>query len=452
MKIVIIGGSHAGIAACQFAKNADSTAEVILIEKSNVLGFIPSTVNLIFHHMIATDSLHLGEVSDEESLRQLGVTVLLNTLAIQVDSKQKLVKIQPTQSGITESISYDYLILAMGSEHFNITDANQDTQQTPLLTYKQKSQTEYAFQQLKNSSSIGIIGAGLIGLELANSLSKDLNKKITIIEQMNRPLFRYFDQGITDLLMDQLPETVSIKLLESFTHSLHNETKLQLQTYGGATYDVDTCVFAMNPKPYVDLVRDVVTLDYDETVLTDDYMQTSDSAIYAIGDLVRIPFGPQSEKAYLPLIGNARKTALVAINHIFSLSSKPMQASQRTIGTELFGMYLGSTGITKTEADFYDIDSFEVFETFNRFSNYHSPNQFSLTIKLVVACENRQLLGAQLITTRRDVLELINIFAQIIVDKKTVDDLVFSDMYYSPQLSPSRNFIAAMGLAAMKLP
>lgn len=448
MKIVIIGGSHAGIAACKFIKRIDPTVDLTLIEKTAVLAFIPSTVNLIFKKIISPDDLAAGEVGDEETLTQLGVRLLMNTEATQIDPQAKTITLQNKLDLHQQIIGYDFLILAMGSEKFMVTDALTPTETQQLLTYKEKGQTQKAYQRLTTSKQIAIIGAGLIGLELASSLAEDPSKKITIIERMNCLLFRYFDPEITDLLKARFPENVQVLFQESFQSIQPQDGGLTITLLTGKKLHVDTCVHAINPRPHIQLVKEILQLDFDETVIVDRYLQTSDPAIYAIGDLIRIPFGPKAESLYLPLISNARKTAFIAAANILS-QPVPLPATQRTIGTELFGCYLGSTGITAAEAAFYDLTTFEVSKTYDRFSKYQLPESFSLTIKAIFDANSQQLLGAQLISTRRDLLDLINVLAQLIVDGKKASDLIFSDMFYNPQLSPSRNFLADLGLEAL---
>lgn len=453
MKVIIIGGSHAGLAASRFLRRLDESIEVILIERTNVLGFIPSSVNLIFKNYFSEAEIDQGEASDQTTLESIGVQVFLNTTVTKIMAPEKKICYEDNLTKLRTVISYDYLILATGSAHFSPLLPESKRDLDAILTYKKKSQTLDAYHKLKNSQKIAIIGAGLIGLELANSLAKDPSKEIIVVERMSRPLFRYFDQEITDELIRHLPKNVDLRLRENFNDyqviEENGRKKLQLQFFNKTTTTVDACVFAVNPKPEVELLRGVVDLDFDDTVLVNEYMQTSVPEIYALGDLVRIPFGPNLDKAYLPLISNARKTALVATSHIAATTPLQMQPSQRTIGSKVFGVYLGSSGLTEEEAFLYDIETSSVTKTYDFYSKYHLPKEFFLTIKAIYRKDNRQLLGAQLITTRQDVLDYISALAQVIVDQKTVDDLVFSELFYSPDLSPSMNFLADLGLESL---
>lgn len=448
LRIVIIGGSHAGIAAAKFAKRLGPDHDVFLIEKSNVLGFIPSTINLVFQSMIAHDELDLGEVSSTDFLRNLGINVFLNSYVTNIDSIKKNVTLQSSNHNVPKQLDYDYLILAMGSENFTLLDT---THESNLLTYKDKNKTSYALNILERSNSIGIIGAGLIGMELAHSLAQNTNKQISIIEQMGKPLFRYFDSQITEILLQHTPENVHFEFHNNVSQLLTNDEKVELQLLSRKKIVVDTCVYAINPKPETNLVKDVVKTDFDHTVLVDDFMQTSDPSIYAIGDLVRIPFGPNNGHAYLPLIANARRTAFIAVHNILAATPKAMRPSQRTIGTELFGLFLGSTGLTKSECDFYGLKVTEICKSYDTFSKYHLPKDFTLTLKIIFEGDSRRLVGAQLITNRESILGWINILSQMIVDNATIDDLPYSDIFFNPQLSPSINFLADIALDAIEI-
>ncbi|MDT2756353.1 FAD-dependent oxidoreductase [Enterococcus asini] len=453
MKVIIIGGSHAGLAACRLLKRLDESIEILLIERTSVLGFIPSSINLIFKNYFSEEEIDQGEAGDQATLESSGIQVFLNTTVTKIMAPEKKICYEDNLTKLRTVIHYDYLILATGSAHFAplLPESNRDL--NSIITYKKKSQILDAYHQLKNSQKIAIIGAGLIGLELANSLAKDPSKEIIIVERMSRPLFRYFDQEITDELIRHLPENVDLRLRENFNDyqviEENGKQKLKLQFFNDTTTTVDACVFAVNPKPEVELLRGVVDLDFDDTVLVNEYMQTSIPEIYALGDLVRIPFGPNLDKAYLPLISNARKTALVAASHIAAATPLKMQPSQRTIGSKVFGVYLGSSGLTEEEAFLYDIETSTVTKTYDFYSKYHLPKEFFLTIKAIYRKDNRQLLGAQLITSRQDVLDYISALAQVIVDQKTVDSLVFSELFYSPDLSPSMNFLADLGLESL---
>ena len=80
----------------------------------------------------------------------------------------------------------------------------------------------------------------------------------------------------------------------------------------------DIVVYAVNPRPNVDLVADFLKLNPDGTIDTTEFLQTSDPSIYAVGDLVSIPFNHSDSSLYVPLVTNAYRTGIVAATNILS--------------------------------------------------------------------------------------------------------------------------------------
>lgn len=81
-------------------------------------------------------------------------------------------------------------------------------------------------------------------------------------------------------------------------------------------------VYAVNPRPNVALVEDFLKLNLDGTVFTNEYLQTSDPAIYAIGDLVSIPFNHSDSSLYIPLVTNAYRTGIVAATNLLAMNGE----------------------------------------------------------------------------------------------------------------------------------
>lgn len=450
MKAIIIGGSHAGISAANYIKQLDPAYEVLLIERTPELSFIPSTINLINQDRFSIQEIEKGSLTTVQDLEANDISVMLQTAVTAIDFEQQTVHCHQQETDEKFSVSYDSLVLAMGSSRYRLANFEENPYLDHLTTYKKKAETQTAFEQLQDKDHLAIIGAGLIGLEAASSWASTGTKKITLIEQNNRPLFRYFDHEITDVLLSQIPDSVQFFLGKSFRHAEPVGDQLQLECFDGTSLLCDRAIFALNPKPEVELVKEQLTLDFDQSILVNDAMETSVAHVYAIGDLVRIPFGPLGEKAYLPLISNARKTAFVAASQITGRHTTVLPPTQRTIGTHLFGLYLGSVGLTAEEADYYGLPYATMTKRYTRFAKYEQPDDLLLKLKLIYNQENQQLLGVQLISNRKDQLDILNAIPQLITDGKTLEALLFMDIYFNPELSASINFWADIAAACLE--
>ncbi len=448
MRIIIIGGSHAGTSAAGYLKQLKPTDEVILINENNKLGFIPSSINFIFEGSMSDETIHTKDFTKKETLEELGISVLLDCQVTTILPAEK--KILYSTSNKIKHLSYDYLILAMGSAKFYLPETNKTAEDLKLLTYKSPSETASAYDKLANSQNIAIIGAGLIGLELASSLALLQNKEITIFEQMSRPLFRYFDEEITQILLEHKPDCLTFVFNKTFYQSKKKGKGIKLSFFDNTTKTSDVAVLAINPKPNIAIVPSTVAVDFDKTINTNAYMQTTDPYIYAIGDLVKVPFSSAINKAYIPLISIARKTALIAASHIAGIPNIAIKPMERTIATKIFDYYLGSTGITATEAALQDFTIHTVTKNFQHYSDLPEYANFTLTIKIIFDKKSHLLLGAQLITNFREVLELINFFAQAVADQRKLEELLFHEQFYVPKLSADCDFVTETILVALQ--
>lgn len=444
MKIIIIGGSHAGLSMANFLHKLDATAEILLFEKTETLGFIPSTVNLILQKYFTESEMVRGETANAQDLRANGIQLFTNTEVIDIDPHQKFVTYRHKRDTLSqETASYDYLVLANGSEKFETTFPLPAERDLKLTTYKYRKDTEKTYPRLRDSKEVVIVGAGLIGLELAMSLCAEKSRHVTILERMDSPLFRYFDSEIIEKLLPVLPSNLTLLTNQVYydIKQLPDDDKLTVTLEDESIIRADACVLALNPRPNSKLAKQAVDLDFDGSVLVNGYMQTSDPFIYAIGDLVKIPFMNGNERIYLPLIVNAKRESYIAAINILHGNHKEYPTSQRTIGTELFGHYFGSTGITESEAPFYNKKIQSITNTYDALSNYGALAEQYLRLKVIFEAGSKQILGVQLATNARQLLELVNLFAVVIEHRDTIEDLLNIDYYFAPKLSPLINLM-----------
>ncbi|MCD1025007.1 FAD-dependent oxidoreductase [Enterococcus sp. SMC-9] len=447
MKVVIIGGSHAGTTAARTLKKINQNIEVILLEKREYLGSVPSNLNFLFENLLHEDTNLFKGIVLPEVLMNMGIDLRLKTEVTKINVVTKTIEVKNESKNY--KLSFDRLILAMGSEKFLISEPILNTSVSDLITYKMPAEILKAHRVLKNSKHITIIGSGLIGLELASSLSHHLDKKITIIEQMSRPLFRYFDTTITDVLMKYKPGNIQFLFNKTLKSTQRMQKKIKVTTFGEESFLTDSAVLALNPRPNITIIPKEIYLDADNSILVNDHMQTNCPDIYAIGDLVKIPFGPEIDRAYLPLISMAHRTARIAAFHITKHNITISKPSQRTIATKIFNLFLASCGITYEESILLGIAVTEVTKTFNYYSPIYPKTDFLLKIKIIYDTTSHVLLGAQLITTEEKLVSLINIFTQFTADKKKIENLVNNEYYYAPLLSADQNFINEIFLEAV---
>lgn len=445
MRIVIIGGSHAGIAAARQLKKIQPAAEVLIIERSNTLGYIGSSLNLYLEGLIS-DLAEAGTVTPSQ-LRAEQIHLLMNTQAVKINRKEKTIDfiIQADQKEVPDSVCYDYLILATGSSQYQ-TDFSVQTQKK-ITSFKSLTQSETALETLRQAQTIVVIGAGLIGFEFVESLAS-CNKKIYLIDKMDTVLFRYFDREITDPLMQKLSENLQL-VLNSQVAELQLDSDENISGVvlaSGEVIQCDAVIYAINPRPNIDLAAADLKINRDGTVACDEQLRTSDPFIYAVGDLVPVYFGATAVPIYLPLVTNAYRTGMIAAANILRQEKISLPQVQRTIVTELFGSYLASTGVNEAEAPYYGLEVGSVTKSYQKESLFDRSSSFELILKLIFAKESKKILGGQLMTTSRPQIEMINTLSALITLGADLKQLSTMDFYFNPKLSLPLHFLNDLAL------
>lgn len=448
MRIVIIGGSHAGIAAARHLKQMDDKIEVIIIEKSNVLGYIASSLNLVLEGYI--ERLEDSRTATASQLLSEGINVMLNSRVVTIAASDKTVCFETSTASCVEkdTISYDYLILAMGSSNFR--NAFTEEVKEHITTYKTIAQSRAALSKVQEAKRVAIVGAGLIGFELAESLSGQ-EKEVFLIDRMDTLLFRYFDQEISQILIERFPENLRIYLNSSVVAARQtaNGELAGIELANGTFLPADIVVYAVNPRPNVDLVADFLKLNPDGTIDTNEFLQTSDPNIYAVGDLVSIPFNHSDSSLYVPLVTNAYRTGIVAATNILSAKKIPFPKMQRTVVSKLFGYFVSSSGINETEAPYYGFDVDSVTRTFHTRTFFERENNFEVTLKLVFDKDTRVIMGGQIITSDRGSLEIINTVSTLITSYTTLDQLATMDYFFNPTISFPLHFLNQLAIEGL---
>lgn len=183
MRIVIIGGSFAGIYAAISLRKSCPDSEIILLEKQDKIGFIPSGLNLLLKKQL-TSKEQLYWLTKEELQALYAIDVQVRTEVVSLEIATKTVFIQNGRQ-----LTFDTLVIATGSSQ-QFKNGNKSTQIRSVKDIHLKESLE---QSLAKAQKIAVIGAGQVGLELAEGLYHQ-QKEIHLYESRPTLLFRYFDQ------------------------------------------------------------------------------------------------------------------------------------------------------------------------------------------------------------------------------------------------------------------
>lgn len=189
MRIVIIGGSFAGIYAAISLRKSCPDSEIILLEKQDKIGFIPSGLNLLLKKQF-TSKEQLYWLTKEELQALYAIDVQVRTEVVSLEIATKTVFIQNGRQ-----LTFDTLVIATGSSQ-QFKNGNKSTQIRSVKDIHLKESLE---QSLAKAQKIAVIGAGQVGLEIAEGLYHQ-QKEIHLYESRPTLLFRYFDPEMVEPL------------------------------------------------------------------------------------------------------------------------------------------------------------------------------------------------------------------------------------------------------------
>ena len=434
MEIVIVGGSFAGVTAALTAREKFPTAMITLIDKKAELGFIPGALNLLLNDKMK--ALHQAFFISLAQLEKAQINILLKSEVIGLDVKGHHVNLR--QGEKHQTLSYTKLIIASGSSQHS-TKIN-GIQTDKIVTYKSFSETEAALQLIHASHSFTIIGGGQVGVEMADSLIR-IGKKVQLVESMDHILAKYFDPEMVELVVAEMRQRgVELYFEQSVQDIKERETELEITTQKQVLVS-DSAVYAINVKPNLSYLKGAVKCHPDQTILVDEYLQTSAPDVFAIGDCIQMPSSLANESFYVPLVNNAVRTALVAVENL-SLPRQTFVGSVRTLGAKVFDYYLASTGLTETESIFFDE---EIAVQHVTQKTFWDPSRSEIRGKLIYNRLTGKILGAQLIS-QENILEKINTLALGIQMGLTVTELANKDYFFHPAWTNIYDITNQLGL------
>lgn len=437
VKVVIIGASFAGVSAAWAIRKKHSLAEIVLVEKQQTVGYLPGGINLYFNEKI--NPIEEARFISEKELATQDIRLLTETEVVGMNAKQKIVKCKKQET--TYDLSYDKLILATGSSQWSQKIQGSDSEK--VLKYKFLPGVLEAIEQLASSRKIALIGGGQIGAEAADTLINQ-GKEVHLFEQMDYLLFKYFDKEMIQPVQAEMEARgVIFHFEETVEKVTETEAGLTIKTRKSQE-TCDNAVFAMNVRPDLRYLDETIKTHTDQTVYVNDFLQTSQVDVFAIGDCIQVPYSLSSESFYIPLVNNAVRSGLVVAQNLVQQTT-PFVGSLRTIGTKLADYYIASTGLTEAEGLFYEKE-ISVSHVQQK-SSLASDGQ-TISGKIIFEKKSHKILGAQLVS-KTNILEKINTLALGIQMGQTLEELYQKDFLYHPYFSTVLDITNHLGFAGL---
>uniref|UniRef100_A0A7J2TIT6 CoA-disulfide reductase n=1 Tax=Archaeoglobus fulgidus TaxID=2234 RepID=A0A7J2TIT6_ARCFL len=421
MRVLIIGGGAAGMTAASRVKAMRPDWEVIVFEETNFVSHAPCGIPYVIEGISRAD--HLMYYPPEFFRKERGIDVRTNAKVLEVGEGFLRVR----ENGRESRYEWDKLLIATGAlpKLPNVKGIDLDG----IVTIRHPANAEKLKRKVDEAKKVVIIGAGYLGVEMAEAVSA-LGKKVTVIEFLDQPLPN-LDREIAEIVKSEMEKKVDLRLGERL-EAFEGKDRVETVVTNKNSYECDLAIVATGVRPNVELAK-MLGCKIGETgaIWVDDRMQTSVENVYSAGDCAETRHLVTGKRVWIPLAPAANKMGYVAGVNI-SGGNLEFPGVLGTQLTKFFDLEIGSTGLNERMAK---AEGFRVKSTLIRAKTrvHYYPGGKDIVLK-VVADEDGRILGAQAVGS--DVAMRINVFSVIIQAGFKTKDVFFSDLAYAPPLTP----------------
>lgn len=432
MRIIVIGGVAAGTKAAAKARRVDPNHEIIIYQDETEVSYSACGLPYVISGVI--DDGRKIVIRQPEDFEKEGIKVFTRHRVIYIDKARQQLTVKNLNNNSDEVVDYDRLLLATGASP--IVPKFEGFTLEGVLTLRNISdlgQFKTVLNTMQPKKAV-IIGAGYIGLELAESFH-ELTIKTTIVEQAARILPR-FDAEMAQHVHDHLLENHIELVLADGLAKLHGENGriTAIETESGKMIPADLVVIAIGVKPNVELAKAAgIELGKTGAIAVDSRMETRTPGIFAAGDCCETINRITGKPIWMPLGDIANLQGRVAGENIAGGNAH----FPGVFGTAIFKTFkltVAITGLSEQAAQESGFEPVSIVMTGADRARYY-PGRQEYTLKLIADRKNGRLLGAQVIGSG-NVDKMIDIAATALLGKLTCADLENADLAYSPPFSP----------------
>lgn len=443
-KIIIIGGVAGGATAAARLRRLDEKSHIVIFERGEHISFANCGLPYYVGGTIKSkDELLVQTVMGMSQRYRIDIRVKTEVIAI--NRKEKLVEVKNLETGDLYTENYDVLILSPGAAP--IVPAIKGMANNPkvftLRTIPDAEKIVNYIEETKAKTAV-VIGGGFIGLEMTENL-KEKGLHVILIEATAQ-VQPSLDYEMACLLHTHLQEQGIELILEDRVISCE-DSKVILNS--GRMIETDMVIVSIGVQPENKLaIQAGLELGEKGTIKVNDYLQTSDENIFALGDAIEVKDYILSTATHIPLAWPANRQGRIVADNIYAEKKKAYKGTLGTSVAKVFDLTAASTGSNEKLLRKNGI-SFQVVHIHpNSHAGYY-PGAFPIAMKLIFN-EDGKVLGAQAVG-KKGVEKRIDVIATAIKGELTVYDLQELELAYAPPYSSGKDPVNMLGYVASNL-
>ena len=443
-KFLIVGGVAGGATAAARIRRMTEDAEIILFEKGEHISYANCGLPYYIGGVIE-DRDRLFVQTPEAFGRRFNIDVRTRSEVTAIDATARKVTVR-TADGKEYSECYDKLLLSPGASP--VVPPLDGIDSEGIFTLRNVSDTDRIKRYMSNHKvrRAVIVGGGFIGLEMAENL-KHAGAQVAVVEMANQ-VMAPIDYSMAAIVHDHLQQQGVKLYLEQAVEGFSQEgEELEVHFKSGISLKADLVLLSIGVRAETRLAQAAgLKLGDMRGIWVNEYLQTSDENIYAVGDAIEYPH-PITGKPWLNfLAGPANRQARIVADNMVMGNNERYEGAIGTAIAKVFDITVASTGLPAKRLKQMDIPYLSATIHNGAHAGYY-PGSMQMDIKITFSPEDGRLYGAQIVGYD-GVDKRIDEYAMAIKNGATVDDLTRLEHAYAPPFSSAKDPVAISGYVA----
>ena len=441
-RVLIVGGVAGGASCAARLRRLDETAEIMLYDRGPYVSFANCGLPYYVGNVISDES-KLMMASAELFQSRFAIAVRTRHEVTGIDAQRHTITVRDLAAGTEGTQGYDALVLAPGAQAIRPALPGIDLPGIFTLRTIPDSRNIRSRIATHQARSALVIGAGFIGLEVAENLAH-LGLAVTMVEKADQVL-PPLDRDVAELVRERLrAHQVQVHTEEAVAAFAADGGALAVTTDRGRSLSADIIILAIGIRPETALARGAgLAIGERGGIRVDQHMRTSDASIWAVGDAVETVDFVTGKSLVLPLAGPANRQGRIAAESIAGRESS-FRGVQGTSVCGAFGLTIAMTGASEKALRRAGITDFScVYLHPGHHASYY-PGAKPMHLKVIFRPEDGRILGAQGVG-EEGVDKRIDVIAMALQLGGTVHDLSEAELCYAPQFGSAKDPVNLAG-------
>lgn len=430
MNVLVIGGVAAGTKTAAKLKRENRDFNVTLITKGENISYAGCGLPYYIGGVIENKSdLIVNTPKSFSDLTQVEVNTSVE--ALEIDRDKKIVRAVDLKNNKEINLNYDKLVIATGADPVKPPIEGIDLEGVFYMRTPDDAIAVREVVETNNVKRAVVVGGGFIGLEVAENLH-EMGVKTTLVEAMDH-IMPGFDDEVSSYVENELIGNGIMVLTGERLTSIEGNEKVSKVRTDKRAMKADMIVMSVGIRANSNIAEACgLELETNKTIKVNEYMQTNDEDIYAVGDCVTVKNILSGKAAWSPMGSSANKEGRCLAK---TLAGKKTEFNG-VLGTgivKLLNLNAARTGLTEKEALNLGYNVESVLVPIDDKAHYY-PDSKMIIIKLISDKDNKKVLGAQ-VFGEGNVDKHIDVISTAITFNATINDLQNLDLAYAPPFS-----------------